>query len=82
MIERLAEDHANARRLAEALADRRDRSAGGIAQPEPGPLDPARVRDELRPVQASSADRARVPRRAWRREGVLMVATRTARSAR
>ena len=45
MIERLAEDHANARRLAEGLA-RLDGivSAGGIAQPEPGPLDPGRVR--------------------------------------
>jgi threonine aldolase len=45
MIERLAEDHANARRLAEGLA-RLDgiSSAGGIAQPEPGRLDAGRVR--------------------------------------
>lgn len=45
MIERLAEDHANARRLAEGLADIDGIvSAGGIAQPEPGRLDPGRVR--------------------------------------
>ncbi|MDQ2964931.1 MAG: beta-eliminating lyase-related protein, partial [Chloroflexota bacterium] len=45
MIERLAEDHANARRLAEGLAGLDGiLSAGGIAQPEPGPLDPDRVR--------------------------------------
>ncbi len=45
MIDRLADDHANARRLAESLAEYPAiRSAGGIAQPEPGPLDPARVR--------------------------------------
>jgi threonine aldolase len=45
MIERLAEDHANARRLAEGLADLDGiESAGGIAQPDPGRLDPDRVR--------------------------------------
>jgi threonine aldolase len=44
-IRRLAEDHANARRLAEGLADLPGIvSAGDIAQPEPGRLDPARVR--------------------------------------
>jgi threonine aldolase len=44
MIDRLADDHANARRLAEALADMDGiQSAGGIAQPQPGRLDPARV---------------------------------------
>jgi len=45
MIDRLADDHANARRLAEGLS-RLDGavSAGGIAQPEPGRLDPRRVR--------------------------------------
>jgi threonine aldolase len=44
MIDRLADDHANARRLAEALADMDGvRSAGGIAQPEEGRLDPERV---------------------------------------
>jgi threonine aldolase len=45
MIDRLAEDHGNARRLAEALAEMDGiESAGGTAQPTPGPLDPARVR--------------------------------------
>jgi threonine aldolase len=43
MITRLAEDHANARRLAEGLADLTGvRSPGGMAQPDDGPLDPAR----------------------------------------
>jgi threonine aldolase len=43
-IERLADDHANARRLADALSSMADIvSAGGTAQPAPGPLDPARV---------------------------------------
>jgi threonine aldolase len=45
MIERLAEDHANARRLAEALSEMAGIvSAGGLAQPVPGRLDPGRVR--------------------------------------
>jgi threonine aldolase len=45
MIERLAEDHANARRLAEGLAELDGVvSPGGIAQPVPGRLDPERVR--------------------------------------
>jgi len=45
MIQRLAEDHANARRLAEALAEMDGIvSAGGTAQPGSGPLDPDRVR--------------------------------------
>ena len=44
MIDRLAEDHANARRLGEALATMDGIvSAGGTAQPSPGPLDPTRV---------------------------------------
>jgi threonine aldolase len=44
MIDRLADDHANARRLAEALADMDGiTSPGGIAQPAPGRLDPERV---------------------------------------
>jgi threonine aldolase len=44
MIERLADDHANARRLAEGLAALDGiESAGGLAQPAPGPLDPGRV---------------------------------------
>jgi threonine aldolase len=45
MIERLAEDHANARRLAEAMTSMDGiQSAGDVAQHEPGPLDPGRVR--------------------------------------
>jgi len=45
MIQRLAEDHANARRLAEALSEFDGVvSAGGTTQPTPGPLDPGRVR--------------------------------------
>jgi threonine aldolase len=45
MIERLAEDHANAHLLAEGLAELTAiGSPGDIAQPEPGPLDPGRVR--------------------------------------
>jgi threonine aldolase len=44
MIERLAEDHRHARRLAEGLAVLPGiQSAGGIAQPGEGPLDPDRV---------------------------------------
>ena len=44
-IERLAEDHANARRLAEALSGMDGIvAAGGTAQPGSGPLDPGRVR--------------------------------------
>ncbi len=44
MIDRLAEDHANARRLAEGLAALDGiESAGGLAQPAPGPLDPGRT---------------------------------------
>jgi threonine aldolase len=43
MVDRLSEDHRNARRLAEGLAELTGvRSPGGIAQPEDGPLDPER----------------------------------------
>jgi threonine aldolase len=45
MIGRLADDHANARRLAEALSAMDGvRSPGHLAQPDDGPLDPSRVR--------------------------------------
>jgi threonine aldolase len=45
MIDRLAEDHGNARRLAEALSGMDGIvAAGGTAQPGSGPLDPGRVR--------------------------------------
>jgi threonine aldolase len=44
MIARLAEDHRNARRLAEGLASLDGiESPGGIAQPTPGRLDPGRA---------------------------------------
>jgi threonine aldolase len=44
MIDRLADDHANARRLGEALADMAGvRSPGSTAQPTEGRLDPERV---------------------------------------
>jgi threonine aldolase len=44
MIDRLAEDHANARRLAEGLAEMDGiLSPGGSAQPDPGALDPTRA---------------------------------------
>jgi threonine aldolase len=44
-IDRLVDDHDNARRLAEALAGMDGIvSPGGSAQPTPGPLDPGRVR--------------------------------------
>jgi threonine aldolase len=44
MIDRLAEDHANARRLADRLAAMPGvQSPGDIAQPAEGPLDPGRV---------------------------------------
>lgn len=43
-IARLADDHASARRLAEGIAELDGvESPGGIAQPQPGRLDPARV---------------------------------------
>jgi threonine aldolase len=72
MIERLAEDHANARRLAEGLAEIDGIvSAGDIAQPEPGPLDPARVRTNF-VVFKVRGDRAAFLA-ALRARGVLMV---------
>jgi threonine aldolase len=44
MIERLAEDHATARHLADGLTAMDGvESAGGLAQPTPGPLDPRRA---------------------------------------
>jgi threonine aldolase len=72
MIERLAEDHANARRLAEGLADTdRITSAGGIVQPTPGPLDPGRVTTNF-VVFKVEGDRAAFLA-ALARRGVLMV---------
>jgi threonine aldolase len=72
MIERLAEDHANARRLAEALSSMDGiESAGGTTQPAPGPLDPGRVRTNF-VVFKVARDRAAFLQ-ALRARGVLMV---------
>jgi threonine aldolase len=72
MIERLAEDHANARRLAEGLSQLDGiESAGGLAQPAPGRLDPSRA------VTNFVVFRVRGDRAAFldelRRRGILMV---------
>ncbi len=73
MIDRLADDHANARRLAETLAEMDGIvSAGDIAQPAPGRLDPARVATnfvlfKVKPDRAAFID-------AMARRGVLVVA--------
>jgi threonine aldolase len=73
MIDRLAEDHANARRLAEALAAMPGISSpGGIAQPTDGPLDPARVRTNF-VLFGVEGDRAAFLDGLERR-GVLMIA--------
>ncbi|HXG40092.1 MAG TPA: GntG family PLP-dependent aldolase [Candidatus Limnocylindrales bacterium] len=72
MIGRLAEDHANARRLAEGLAELDGIvSPGGIAQPTPGPLDPERVRTNI-VIFRVERDRAAFLA-ALRARGVLMV---------
>jgi threonine aldolase len=73
MIERLAEDHANARRLAEALAGTDGiLSPGDVAQPEGDRLDPARVRTNFVLFRVAR-DRAAFLE-ALARRGVLMVA--------
>jgi threonine aldolase len=72
MIERLAEDHANARRLGEALADMDGViSAGGTSQPTPGRFDPDRVRTNFVLFRVER-DRARFLD-ALRARGVWMV---------
>jgi threonine aldolase len=71
MIDRLADDHANARRLAEGLASLPGiRSAGGIAQPTEGDLDPERVATNFVLFQVAG-DRLRFLE-ALRGHGVLM----------
>ena len=73
MIDRLADDHANARRLAEALSGMSGiTSPGGIAQPTNGPLDPNRVRTNFVLFRVER-DRAAFLDAVARR-GVLMVA--------
>ncbi|MHB8397908.1 MAG: GntG family PLP-dependent aldolase [Candidatus Limnocylindrales bacterium] len=72
MIERLADDHANARRLAEGLAELPGiASPGGVAQPAEGPLDPRRVRTNF-VIFRVERDRAAFLT-ALRDRGVLMV---------
>ena len=73
MIERLADDHENARRLGEALAGMEGiLSPGDTAQPEPGPLDPQRVATNFVLFRVAR-DRAAFLE-ALARRGVLMVA--------
>ena len=63
MIERLAEDHANARRLAEGLAEHATASCRPAASPSRRPARSTRTRPhELRRVQGGARPR-RVPRR-------------------
>jgi threonine aldolase len=71
-IQRLAEDHSNARRLAEALSTMDGiESAGGTAQPDAGPLEPSRVRTNF---VLFKVDRDRAAfLDALRARGVLMV---------
>jgi len=73
MIERLADDHENARRLAEALSGMDGiGSAGDVAQPTPGPLDPARVTTNFVVFKAARDRGALID--ALARRGVLVVA--------
>jgi threonine aldolase len=72
MIARLADDHTTARRLAEGLAAMDGiESAGGLAQPTPGPLDPGRTTTNF-VVFRVRRDRAAFLD-ALRARGVLMV---------
>jgi threonine aldolase len=73
MIDRLAEDHATARQLANGLAEMDGiESAGGLAQPEPGRLDPKRATTNF-VVFRVRRDRAAFLA-ALKSRGVLMVA--------
>ena len=81
MIDRLADDHAHARRLAEALAEMDGvQSAGGIAQPDPRP---ARPRTRRRRTSCCSRSTATVaPSSTRSRRGAYgWSSTRTDRSA-
>lgn len=72
MIDRLADDHANARRLAEGLAGLDGIvAAGGSAQPGDGPLDPGRVRTNFVVFRVRGSRAAFLD--ALRARGVLMV---------
>jgi threonine aldolase len=73
MIERLADDHANARRLAEAIAGMDGvKSPGDIAQPSPGSFDPARVTTNFVMFKVERDRNAFID--ALARRGVLVVA--------
>jgi threonine aldolase len=73
MIDRLAEDHANARFLAEALADLPGvLSPGDIAQPDGDRLDPGRVRTNFVLFRVARDREAFLA--ALERRGVLMLA--------
>jgi threonine aldolase len=73
MIDRLAEDHANAKRLAEAIAEMDGIvSPGDIAQPEPGRFDPGRVATSFVVFQVERDRAAFID--AMARRGVLVVA--------
>jgi threonine aldolase len=73
MIERLADDHANARRLADALSGMDGiGSAGDVAQPTPGPLDPGRVTTNFVVFKVARDRGAFID--ALARRGVLVVA--------
>ena len=81
MIDRLADDHANARFLAEALAELPGIvSPGETAQPAPGPARSRARPDELRPLPGRARPRG-VPRGARARGVLMLVISRTARSA-
>jgi len=71
MIERLGEDHANARHLAEELSTMPGiHSAGDIAQPDDGPLDPGRVATNFVLFRVDGQPRAF--REACARRGLLL----------
>jgi threonine aldolase len=72
MIDRLADDHANARRLAEALSGMDGiRSPGHLAQPDDGPLDPGRIQTNFVLFRAERDRRELLD--ALKTRGVLMV---------
>ena len=73
MIDRLADDHANAKVLGEAIADMDGiLSPGDIAQPDPGPLDPGRIRTNFVLFKVDRDRTAFID--AMARRGVLVVA--------
>ena len=74
MIDRLAEDHTNARRLAEGLAALDGvESPSGLAQPEPGRLDPDRAATNFVVFRLGRGRDRAAFLEALRTRGVLMV---------